>query len=695
MAEKKATSGKKKKAVSNVDWKKIAHLMLTSRAMDDKEENELVPQKKVLYQFSARGHEMGQILLGTQLTNKHDAASAYYRSRPLLLSLGLSEEDAMAAPMGKSGGYSDGRDIGVVCNKPEADGPKVLPMAGDVGSQYTPAIGWAQGIEYRRKVLGEKQYEHAISVILGGDASVATNGFWSALTIATTQNLPVLFYIEDNGYGISVTSKYQTPGGNISNNLRSFKNLKIYDGDGTDPEEAASLVEESVKYVRKWKGPALIRLKVPRLNGHSYQDNQAYKDEKLLEEEQKNDPLKKLKAFMVPNHITERTWKNWQKKASKTIDEAAEAALSRPEPDPSEATKYAFAEDEELQTIGGLMAEGHEFPESSQKAEPEKQRINIVEAIRRTLSHELETNPKVMVFGEDVGMKGGVHAATMDLQSQFGEERVFDTSLSEEGIVGRAVGLAYAGLMPVAEIQFRKYADPATEQLNNCGTIRWRTANRFAAPIVVRMPGGFAKCGDPWHSMSNEVFFTHAIGWQLAMPSNAEDAVGLLRSAMRGNNPTIFFEHRNLLDAKYARKPYPGDEFVVPFGKAKKLKEGDDLTIITWGAMCERCEQAVEQTGVSADVLDLRTLMPWDKKAVLDSIQRTNRCLIVHEDSRTAGFGAELAAVLVREAFTYLDAPVERLTMPDVPIPYNVGLMESVLPTTQKIINTIEELIAF
>ncbi len=693
MAKKKRAS-KKTKSEVKVDWKKVAHLMLTSRAMDEKEEKELVPNKEVLYQFSARGHELGQILLGSLLTHKHDAASAYYRSRPLLLTLGLSEEDAMAAPMGKSGGYSNGRDIGVVCNKPDADSAKVLPMAGDVGSQYTPAIGWAQGIEYRRNVLKEKEYEKAISVILGGDGSVATNGFWSALTIATTQNLPVLFYIEDNGYGISVPSHFQTPGGKISNNLRSFTNLKIYDGDGTEPTEAAELLEESVNYVRDGNGPALIRLTVPRLNGHSYQDNQAYKDEKLLKKEQKKDPLKKLKAFMVPDHITERTWKNWKKKAEETIDETAKAALARPEPDPNETEKYAFAE-KELQTIGGLAVEGHEFPESSEEPKPEKQRINIVEAIRRTLKYELETNSKLLVFGEDVGMKGGVHAATMDLQSQFGEERVFDTSLSEEGIIGRAVGLAYSGLMPVAEIQFRKYADPATEQLNNCGTTRWRTANRFAAPMVVRMPGGFAKCGDPWHSMSNEVFFAHAIGWQVAMPSNAEDAVGLLRSAMRSNNPTVFFEHRNLLDAKYARKPYPGDEFVVPFGKAKKLKEGDDLTIVTWGAMCERCEEAVEQTGISGDVIDLRTLMPWDKEAVLASVRRTNRCLIVHEDNRTAGFGAEISAVLVREAFQYLDAPVERITMPDIPVPYNVGLMEAVLPTTQKIAESMEELLSF
>jgi len=691
MAKKKSASKKKS---PKIDWKKVAHLMLTSRAMDEKEENELVPNKEVLYQFSARGHELGQILLGNLLTNKHDSASAYYRSRPLLLTLGLSEEDAMAAPMAKSGGYSDGRDIGVVCNKPDADGPKVLPMAGDVGSQYTPAIGWAQGIEYRRNVLGQNEYDEAISVILGGDGSVATNGFWSALTIATTQNLPVLFYIEDNGYGISVTSEYQTPGGKISNNLQSFNNLKIFDGDGTDPVEAATLLEESVDYVRERKGPAMIRLTVPRLNGHSYQDNQAYKDEQLIEKEQKMDPLEKLREYMVPDQITERTWKNWEKKAKETIEEAAEAALSRPEPDAGQTERYAFADDE-IQQIGGLAVEGHDFPESSEDPKPEKQRINIVEAIRRTLRYELEINQKVLVFGEDVGEKGGVHAATMDLQSQFGEDRVFDTSLSEEGIIGRAVGLAYQGLMPVAEIQFRKYADPATEQLNNCGTTRWRTANRFAAPIVVRMPGGFAKCGDPWHSMSNEVFFTHAIGWQVAMPSNAEDAVGLLRSAMRSNNPTVFFEHRNLLDAKYARKPYPGDEFVVPFGKAKKLREGDELTIVTWGAMCERAEEAVDKTGVSADILDLRTLMPWDKEAILDSIQRTNRCLIIHEDNRTAGFGAEISAVLVREAFQYLDAPIERVTMPDIPVPYNVSLMEAVLPNVQKISTAIEDIVKF
>lgn len=700
MPTKKQTEQEIPSTVASVNWNRVAELILTSRAMDDKEENELVPNKDVLYQFSARGHELVQTLLGSQLTHKHDAASAYYRSRPLMLSLGLSLEDAMAAPMGKSGGYSDGRDIGVVCNKPRLDGPTVLPMAGDVGSQYTPAIGWAQAIQYHLETLGEKEYERAISVILGGEGSVATNGFWSALTIATTQNLPVLFFIEDNEYGISVRGEFQTPGGNIAKNLYSFKNIRIFDGDGTDPVEATDLITQSVDYVRDRKGPALIHLKVPRLSGHSYQDNQAYKPEEQLKNEQKNDPLLSLKSFLVPDQISKKSWSELEEKASDDIEKASKAALSRPAPDTDKTIRYAFSEEkddgsQDLQLVGGLAISGHQFPESSETPEAGKQRITIVEAVRRTLDYELETNSKVLVFGEDVAAKGGVHAVTMGLQTKYGESRVFDTSLSEEGIIGRAVGLAYSGLMPVAEIQFRKYADPATEQLNNCGTIRWRTANKFAAPIVVRMPGGFAKCGDPWHSQCNEVFFAHAVGWQLAFPSNAQDAVGLLRSAMRANNPTVFFEHRNLLDAKYARRPYPGDKFVVPFGKANKLQKGDELTIVTWGAMCEQCEEAVNQSDISADILDLRTIMPWDKEAILQSVQKTNRCLIVHEDTQTAGFGAEISAVLAREAFKYLDAPVERLTMPDIPVPYNVELMNSVLPNIEKITQKIEMLASF
>jgi 2-oxoisovalerate dehydrogenase E1 component len=320
--------------------------------------------------------------------------------------------------------------------------------------------------------------------------------------------------------------------------------------------------------------------------------------------------------------------------------------------------------------------------------------VRFAEAVRRTLASELAANPKLLVFGEDVGRKGGVHLVTEGLQKQFRAERVFDTSLSEEGIIGRAVGMAVSGLMPVAEIQFRKYADPAHEQLNNCGTMRWRTANQFAAPIVVRMPGGFGKdVGDPWHSLSAEVTWAHALGWQVAMPSNAADASGLLRWAMRSANPTIFFEHRSLLMTSDGSAHYPGDDYLLPFGRAAQLRSGDGVTVVTWGAMVHRCVEAADRFSGDVELLDLRTIMPWDRDAVLASVRKTGKCLIVHEDTTTAGFGAEIAAVLAREAFWHLDAPIERLTVDDVPMPYHEVLLRAVLPDAERIAERIGELL--
>lgn len=676
-------------AVEEIDWKRIAYLLLASRSLDHIEETKLLPEKKVIYQFSARGHDLAQIILGSLLTAPHDAVGAYYRSRPMLLTLGLSLEDAFASPMAKSGGFSDGRDIGVVCNLPKKTGAIVLPMSGDVGSQYTPCVGWAQGVRYREKVLKDLSYAGSIAVTLGGEASVATNGFWAALTIATTLKLPILFYVEDNGYGISVTSDLQTPGANIAENLASFKNLFIRDGDGTDPKTAAALLLESTQHVRSGKGPALCRLTVPRLSGHSGQDTQAYKPKDLVDSERARDPLPKFKEFFCGTIHDEKAWVEIEKTVAVDIQKALDGALNRAEPNPSTIRKHLFAEKGDAQSVGGLAAEGHTHPKGSEIPVPEPTRTNMLTAIRRTLESELKVNQKVVVFGEDVGPKGGVHAATLGLQETFGSDRVFDTSLSEEGIIGRAVGLAYCGLMPVPEIQFRKYADPATEQLNNCGTIRWRTNNRFAAPIVVRIPGGFAKVGDPWHSVSGEVIWAHNPGWQVAYPANAEDAVGLLRSALRGNNPVIFFEHRHLLDDQWARRPYPGDEFIVPFGKAKTIREGSQVTLVSWGAMLERCEIAAKESGLDVEILDLRTIVPWDKEAVLASVKKTRRCIVVHEDAMTAGFGSEIVSTIASEAFFSLDAPIKRIAVEDIPIPYNTGLMDVVLPSVELITQTI------
>ena len=670
-----------------VDWPRVARLVLTSREMDRIEEQELVPAKKVLYQFSARGHDMAQVLLGLLLKDG-DAACGYYRSRPLLLALGVKLADALGSGMGLAGGYSDGRDIGVVFNYPNPGGAHALPMCGGVGAQYTPAAGWAQAIAYKQEVLQEGP-EDAIALVLGGDASCATGGFWSALTIATTQQLPLLFYIEDNGYGISVPSEYQTPGRDIAANLASFRGLTIFNGDGTEPKQAAQLIGEAVAHVRDRRAPALLRLTVPRLEGHSAQDTQAYKSEEEIAEEWARDPLPKLKAQSA---LTAKAWQEIEREVAGEVAAAVAEAEARGISDPDRVTSQVFFEGA-MQQVGGLQNSGFAPPPATDEPKPHGQRINMVTAIRRTLEQELEANPRLLLFGEDIGPKGGVHAVTLGLQDKFGRSRVFDTSLNEEGIVGRAVGMALAGLMPVPEIQFRKYSEPATEQIHDCGTMRWRTNNRFAAPMVLRVPGGFFKCGDPWHSMTNEVEFVHNPGWKVAVPSNAEDAVGLLRGSLRGNDPVIFFEHRAMYDDSWARRPWPGDDYVLPFGRARKTREGDKITIVTWGAMVPRCEAAAE--GFSADVIDLRTLMPWDREMVLDSVRRTRRCLIVHEDLRTGGFGAEIAAVVADDAFLDLDAPVARVTMPDIPSPHHPTLLNSVVPSVADIRDEIDRLVGF
>ena len=680
------------RASAVIDWRRVVHTALVSRALDDVEEatnrsRASVPREHlVLYQFSARGHEVAQAILGSLITHRRDAASAYYRSRPLLLALGLTIDDALASPLGRAGGFSDGRDIGVVCNLPNRDGPIVLPMSGDVGSQFTPCAGWAQAVLYHRDVLGDASYAGAMGVVLGGEASVATNGFWSALTMATTLELPLLFYIEDNGLGISVRGEMQTPGGNIARNLASFAKLFLRDGDGSDPSQTAQFLAEAVQHVRAGHGPALVHLTVPRLCSHSGPDNQrGYRSDEEIAADERRDPLPKLRQHLVPAVLSESDWEEIAATVQGEVDEGLRTARARPVPDPRTVHRFVYEEPDAPETSGGLSRAARQELDGSARASTGEV-VRFAEAIRRTLRHELAVNPRVLVFGEDVGRKGGVHLVTEGLQREFGDRRVFDTSLSEEGIVGRAVGMALSGLMPVTEIQFRKYADPATEQLNNCGTMRWRTANRFAAPIVVRMPGGFGKdVGDPWHSLSDEVHFAHAIGWQLVMPSNAADAVGLLRAAMRSGNPTVFFEHRSLLMTSEGSAAYPGDDFVLPLGHANVLRSGDALTVVTWGAMVHRCLPAADQWPRQIELLDLRTIAPWDREGVLASVRKTGRCLVVHEDNLTAGFGAEIAATVAREAFWFLDAPVDRLAVADVPMPYHPVLLNSVLPGVDEI----------
>lgn len=678
------------------DWHTVTRLLLTSRTLDTIEEEELVPAGEIAYQFSAGGHELAQILLGLALNHPHDGATVYYRSRPFMLATGLSVRTALVSSMARATGISSGRDTGVVYNKPGAGNVTVLPMSGDVGTQYTPAAGWAQSIQYHSKELGHGEWHGALSVAMGGDGSVASNGFWSALTIATTLKLPMLFFIEDNGYAISVESHLQTPSGNIAENLQSFKNLTTLSGDGTDPADAGANINMAVEMVRNGGGPVLLRLTVPRLPGHSYSDNQAYKSEEEREQERARDPLRTLKEFMVPERMSALEWEQLSNEVRADVESARDAALDTPHPDVSTATTHVFFEGDPQQQ-GGLLPENALPAPGLEETEIEEPiRINLIDAVRQTLQAEMRRNPRILVFGEDVGVKGGVHGATRGMQSEFGEARVFDTSLSEEGIIGRSSGMAIAGLLPVPEIQFRKYMDPATEQINDVGTIRWRTGNRFAAPMVVRIPFGFSKTvGDPWHSVSDESVLAHKPGWKIAIPSNAQDAVGLLRTALRGNDPVIFLEHRNLLDTAQARRPYPGDNYALPFGKANVVQDGSDLTVVTWGAMVHRCQQATGAFPGKVEIIDLRTIVPWDEETVLQSVKKTARCLVVHEDCGTAGFGSEVASTVAQEVFMWLDAPVERLTGADCPVPYSKELMPAIVPTVERIRAKMEHILTF
>jgi 2-oxoisovalerate dehydrogenase E1 component len=672
-------------------------LVLTSREIDRVEEVELAPRRLVSYQFSARGHELAQALLATALDHPHDAAGAYYRSRPFVLGCGLTAEEAFAATMGRQGGPTAGRDIGVVHSLVPRGRATVLPVSGDVGAQYSPAAGWAHAVRYRSEVMGDEGWRGAMAVALGGDGSTATPGFWSALTLATTAQLPLLLFVEDNGYAISVPAALQCPGANIAANLASFGGLRVLDGDGTDPSEAAHLIHQAVGHVRSGRGPALLRLAVPRICGHSFADNQAYKTPAERDAELAADPLPRLRDHLLGGIVTAEEWAALEAEVVAEVAAARDRALAQPEGPPETARQHVFFEAARPQEVGGTRPEGAGLAAAPALASPaEPTRLNMIDAIRRTLIGEMELSPRVLVFGEDVGLKGGVHGATRDLQHQFGDRRVFDTPLCEEGIIGRAVGLAYAGLIPVPEIQFRKYADPATEQLNDCGTIRWRTAGRFAAPMVVRIPVGVSRAtGDPWHSVTGEAIFAHTVGWRIAFPSNAEDAVGLLRTALRGDDPTYFLEHRTLYDGAAARRPYPGDDFQLPFGRAARVRAGSELTVVTWGDMVHHCLEAAADLGEAVEILDLRTIVPWDRAAVLESVRRTGRCLVVHEDTLTAGFGAEIAATVAAEAFPWLDAPVERLASADCPVPYSPQLLTGVVPGVAAIRAKMAAVLAF
>lgn len=676
-------------------WLEVARLAFLSRQLDQLEIERLTPAGQIHLQLSSSGHELAQILLGVSLEHPRDAATIYYRSRPFMLASGLTATEALAASLGKPGGPSEGRDVGVVFNLPRRKRATVLPASGNVGLQYTPAAGWAQSIDYHQRVLEQADWNGAVAVAMGGEGSTATNGFWSALNISTTLNLPMLFVIEDNNFAISTPSTFQTPEGNFAANLDSFANLEIIDASGSDPVAAWKAIQNALSHVRQGTGPCLLRLRVPRLTGHAFKDKQLYKSSTLLAQEASKDPLFFLKDHLLSSGIvTPQVLNDLARDVESEVEAALEAAKAQPEPDAKQATRHVFFEQAPLQ--GGLRPQNAQWPLGKTIPSTGGEKIDLRESVRRTLETEMHANDRILLFGEDVGAMGGIHGVTRDLQRQLGEDRVFDTSLSEEGIMGRAVGMALSGLMPVPELQFRKYADAAHEQLVDLGTIRWRTAGKFATPMVVRIPAGCGHHhhGDPWHAMSAEAVYTHLLGWRIAYPSNAEDAAGLLRTALRGDDPTFFFEHRGLLVAPESIREYPGNEYCLPYGVAATLREGSDVTIVSWGQMVHRCVEVADALPGRVSVIDLRTLCPWDRPAVLESVRKTGRLLVAHEDTITGGFAGEIIATVVHEAFHDLKAPVERLGTLDCPVPYNTNLLEQVIPTAERIQETVEKMLA-
>jgi 2-oxoisovalerate dehydrogenase E1 component len=675
-------------------WLSILRRALISRAMDDLEvtkEYRPNPDKplegKLKFQFGAKGHEIPQLVAAALLRHPHDAATVYYRSRPLMLGVGLTPFEAFASNMHKLEGVSGGRDIGVVFNHKQPGGVTVLPASGDVGAQFTPAIGWAQAIKYRVSVMKQADYEGAIALVHAGDGATSTNGFWSAINIAAPLKLPYVMLIEDNRYALSVPWRYQTAAASIVENLRDFRDLRIQSVEGGDIPALYDALLSAITGARNGEGAQMVHVKVPRLTGHNWQDPAAYKSAEEKEEDARRDPLARLITLLQNEHgVSQAQIDEMREQATEFAREQAESAWNDGhDPQGSDALTHLFS-----------VAQ----PVPDMKPSIDGPRLTMQQAIGKVLADEMELDSSILVFGEDVGAFGGVHRVTDGLQTRFGEERCFDTSLNEEGIMGRSVGMAANGLRPVPEIQFRKYADPAHEQITDAGSLRWRTHGRFGGPIVLRIPVGYQLMGgDPWHAVTGEAVFAHLPGWQIAYPSTAADAVGLLRTALRGDDPVMFLEHRLLYRYREANATYPGLDYMLPFGKAAQVRAGNDALIVTWGDTVYRSMEAAnavaQSTGAETRILDLRTVVPWDKEAVMSAVKEIGRVLIVHEDTMTCGFGGEIAGQIAEEAFVYLDAPVKRVACADVPSPTHHNLFDAVMPTAKKIEKALDELVRF
>jgi len=671
-------------------------LMQTSRRLDDREIM-LRRQQRIYFQISAAGHEAIQVAAGMVAKPGYDWFYPYYRDRALCLTLGMTPIDMLLQAVGAAADPSSG---GRQMPSHWADPAKnIVASSSATGTQFVQAVGCAEGC--RVLYPGEDR----LVLVSSCEGATSEGEFWESINQACLYRLPVLFLIEDNGWAISVPVESQTPGGSISKLMAGFPDLLTIEVDGTDLISSYKAMGAAAAWCREGHGPALVHAHCIRPYSHSLsEDERTYKTKHERDEEALRDPLVTFPKFLVEEGVIEASeLEKMVREIDSEILEDTHQALKAQPPAPGTALLHLYSEK--------VDPSSSQFDAASQ---PDGEPKTMVDLLNATLREEMRRNDRVIVFGEDVADcsregnlsevkgKGGVFGITAGLQTEFGSRRCYNSPIAEASIVGRAIGMATVGLKPIAEIQFFDYIWPAMMQIRDeLASLRWRSNGHFSAPLVLRVPiGGYLAGGAIYHSQCGEVVFTHLPGLRVVFPSNAEDACGLLRTAIRCDDPVLFLEHKKLYREMYNRAPHPGLDFTIPFGKAKVVKPGESVSIITYGALVQKSLLAAQEVerrapGASIEVIDLRTLSPYDWEAIRASVAKTNRVIVAHEDTLSFGYGAEIAARIADELFTHLDAPVKRVAAMDTWVGYHPQLEAEILPQTDDLVMTIDQLLAF